>query len=227
MSTSRHQAFLSNFAGADEHYSYEDAPVAYIQNSANLTPEMLKAGAEHPLASVQLAAMSHPNATPEMLLGGVGNREFNVRVAAATHPNATPEVIDKAMAGIGTEKNYDFRHHIVGDRRASPTLLAKAMEDDTNPSIRISAAIHSNATPEILDKAVSDPIWMVRHAAVSNWNSTPEILEKARRDHNPYVRQAVMHHPNATADMILDGLKDYNEDVRDAAHYKAKKMKLL
>jgi len=93
---------------------------------------------------------------------------------------------------------------------ATPEVLMKALEA-WNTDVRLQAAGHRNATAEVLMKALEDGYDGVRVAAASNRNATTEVLMKASKDDSTTVRWTAACHRNATAgikaEWVINALK--------------------
>ena len=81
----------------------------------------------------------------------------------------------------------------------------------------VESILHPNATSEHVTKALDDPQWRIRAAALRHPSVTPNQITKALKDSNSDIRLAAIKHPNATSEHITKALKDSSLYVRSAA----------
>lgn len=92
-----HRDFLSKYSKPDDHYSYEDAPHAYLYHRGmNITPEQLDRTMEEGSWGTQAAVLRHPLSTRDHVDIGLKSRDYFVRRAALEHPTITDEDLIRA-----------------------------------------------------------------------------------------------------------------------------------
>lgn len=97
MLAATHRTFLSNYFKAGDHYSFDDHPLAYLQNKENISSDDLDSALSHRSVTVRAIAAAHENATKEHIDKALSDSEPDVVVNAATNYNATSDQIHTAL----------------------------------------------------------------------------------------------------------------------------------
>jgi len=98
MLTLAHQDFLGKYFKADDHYMNDEAPVAWLQNSKNITPEDINKSLDNTNEShIRREAIKHINASKENISKALADENDSVGRAAIQNPNVTKEHIDAAL----------------------------------------------------------------------------------------------------------------------------------
>jgi HEAT repeat protein len=97
MTSTMHQRFLAKYAEPDLHYSFDESPLGYLQNSKKVTIEHISKALADPNAPVRRESLKSPLCTHEHIDIGFMDDESSVRRAAASNPNCTKEHISIAL----------------------------------------------------------------------------------------------------------------------------------
>lgn len=122
-----HQNFLSQYAEPDKHYSYDNAPISYLQKSDKIKPEILRAALDDKNMDVRAAAAINPTADAEHMRKALSDRDWYVRYQAVQNKNITVDMLRKTIK----DKDAGVRWASVKHHLATPEMLNTALDDDS------------------------------------------------------------------------------------------------
>ena len=131
------------------------------------------------LAVLRLVAR-HPNVDGETLELLANSDNSYVRSDVAL----SPKVSEQTLRRLGQEPDPLMQWAIARNPKAVLVQLSLSADE----SVRSSVASNPSASPDILARLASDPVFHVRRGVASNPNTSPEVRETLRHDPDPRMR---------------------------------------
>lgn len=145
MVENEHQSFLNRIALPDMHYTFDDAPIAYLSNSKNITKSTIDSAVRHKSPVVQISGVSHELSTPEHIDYVMQHGSSNVKKYAMLSNRVSKQHIDLAIQ----DSDPDVRSTALMSDIAGPEHVTVGLAD-SNPAVRLNAVRHPAITDEQL-----------------------------------------------------------------------------
>lgn len=157
---------------------------------------LLKYGEDDEKHNVMRAILDHPESTQSDL------RRASISISKMNNPN--PKLFDTLVTHPRARLNYNMREVVAIHPKTPKHVIDHILNDERYDVHRGAVAYREDATPEQLEKIVTD-----RHnhdasrAALEHPNIPIHILDKFSHHPDPYVSAAVADNPKATKEHLL------------------------